>query len=57
MKCKACGEEADELKTVKVHGRAKKVCEECAEQLEEQAEIADAAEGAMQTMMEYKGRR
>lgn len=57
MKCKACGEDADELKSVKVHGRAKKVCEECAEQLEQEGEIAEAAEGAMQTMMEYKGRR
>lgn len=57
MKCKACGEDADELKSVKVHGRSKKVCEECAERLEEEGEIAEAAEGAMQTMMEYKGRR
>ncbi len=57
MKCKACGEAADELKSVKVHGRTKKVCEECAERFEEEGEIAEAAEGAMQTMMEYKGRR
>lgn len=57
MKCKACGEDADELTTVKVHGRSKRVCEECAERLEEEGEIAEAAEGAIQSMMEYKGRR
>lgn len=57
MKCKACGEDVDELVPVRVHGRSKKVCEECKERLEEEGEIAEAAEGAMQQMMEYKGRR
>lgn len=57
MRCKACGEDVEELQPVKVHGRTKKVCEECKDRLEEEGEIADAAEGAMQQMMEYKGCR
>lgn len=57
MECKLCGEEADELFTVKVDGRRRKACEECVDRLREEGEIAEAAEGAMQQMMEYKGRR
>lgn len=57
MKCQYCNEETDEVYRVRVDGRAKKVCEECLEILREQQEIAQEAEGAMQDMMEYKGRR
>jgi hypothetical protein len=32
------------------------LCEECAEVRREEMEIAEEAEGAMQEMMEYKGR-
>jgi hypothetical protein len=41
---------------VKARGRTRKVCDECAEQLEEESQIDDAALGAMQGMMGYKGR-
>ncbi len=57
MVCKGCGEEAEELVAVRVGGKTKKLCEECADLAREQAEIADAGESAMQGMMEYKGRR
>jgi transcription initiation factor IIE alpha subunit len=57
MKCKSCGEDVEELQSVRVRGRTQKLCEACVEELAEQAEIADAAESAMQGMMEYKGRR
>ena len=57
MECKLCGEEVDELFSVKVGGRRKKACEECIDRLREEGEIAEAAESAMQDMMEYKGRR
>lgn len=57
MKCKSCGEDVDELYAVKVKGKLKKVCEDCKQRIEEQGEIAEAAEGAVQNMMEYKGRR
>jgi ribosome-binding protein aMBF1 (putative translation factor) len=55
--CKACGDEADELVTVKVGGKAKKLCEDCADRAREQAEVAEASEGAVQDMMGFKGRR
>jgi protein-arginine kinase activator protein McsA len=55
--CKSCGEEADELVSVTVSGRTKKVCEDCAEQVREQSEIAEQSEAAVQSMMEFKGRR
>jgi hypothetical protein len=56
MKCQRCKEETDEVFRVKLHGRTKKVCEECLEIIREEEEIAAEAEGAMQSMMEYKGR-
>jgi hypothetical protein len=55
--CKACGDEADELVSVKVGGKTKKLCEDCADRAREQAEVAEASEGAVQDMMGFKGRR
>jgi hypothetical protein len=55
--CKGCGDEADELKTVKVDGKAKKLCEDCADRAREQAEVAEASESVVQGMMGFKGRR
>jgi hypothetical protein len=55
--CKGCDEEVDELVSVTVHGKRKKLCEECAELAEEQAAIAEESESAVQDMMGYKGRR
>lgn len=57
MECQDCGEEADEIVKVKVGRKVLKLCEECAEVRQEQENIADEAESAMQGMMEYKGRR
>lgn len=55
--CKGCEDEVDTLVTVKVDGKAKKLCEDCADRAREQAEIAEASEGAVQQMMGFKGRR
>ena len=55
--CKGCGEEADELVTVKVSGKAKKLCEACADLAREQDQIAEESESAVQNMMGFKGRR
>lgn len=55
--CKQCGEEVEELFAVKVKGRTKKLCEDCKDAIAEEAAIAEAGESAMQSMMEYKGRR
>jgi hypothetical protein len=54
--CKSCKEEVDELVSVKVNGRNRKLCEDCAQEAEANAEIADAAEAAIQDKMGYKGR-
>ena len=55
--CKGCGEESDELQTVKVSGKTKKLCEACADHAREQDQIAEESESAVQNMMGYKGRR
>lgn len=55
--CKSCEDEVDELVSVKVGGRRTKVCEECAERLAEEEEIAEMSESVIQDMMGYKGRR
>jgi ribosome-binding protein aMBF1 (putative translation factor) len=55
--CKSCGEEASELVTVKVDGKSRKVCEDCADRLREEGEIAEQSESVVQGMMGFKGRR
>jgi ribosome-binding protein aMBF1 (putative translation factor) len=55
--CKECGDEALTLTTVKVDGKAKKLCEDCADRAREQAEVAEASESVVQGMMGFKGRR
>jgi hypothetical protein len=42
---------------VKVEGKTKQLCEDCADRAREQAEVAEASEGAVQNMMGFKGRR
>ncbi len=55
--CKQCGDEAESLVSVKVGGKAKKVCEDCADRIREEGEIAEASEQVVRGMMEFKGRR
>jgi ribosome-binding protein aMBF1 (putative translation factor) len=55
--CKGCGEEVDQLTAVKVDGKSKKLCEDCADRAREQAEVAEASESVVQGMMGFKGRR
>ena len=55
--CKGCGEEVDALVSVKVDGKAKKLCEDCAELVNEQSTIAEQSESAVQNMMGFTGRR
>jgi ribosome-binding protein aMBF1 (putative translation factor) len=56
MECAKCGEDVEELQTVKAGSKRIRVCEDCASLLSEAAEIAADATSAMQGMMEYKGR-
>jgi hypothetical protein len=55
--CKECDDEVDRLVSVKVGGKAKKMCEDCADRAREQAEVAEASEAVVQNMMGFKGRR
>jgi hypothetical protein len=55
--CKGCGEDSDELRAVKVGGKTKKLCESCADLAQEQDQIVEESESAVQNMMGFKGRR
>lgn len=55
--CKSCGEDADELVTVKVDGKKQRLCESCADAVTEQETIAKDSEAVVQNMMGFKGRR
>lgn len=55
--CKSCGDEVEELVSVKVGGKSKRVCEDCAERLAEADAVAEASESVVQNMMGFKGRR
>ena len=55
--CKACGDDADELVTVKVDGKTKRLCESCSDEAREGAAIAEESEAVVQNMMGFKGRR
>ena len=55
--CKVCDNEAEALVSVKVDGKAKKMCEDCADRAREAGEIAEASESVVQGMMGFKGRR
>ena len=55
--CRVCENEVDELKTVKVDGKKKKMCEDCADRAAEQGAIAEESEAVVQNMMGFKGRR
>jgi ribosome-binding protein aMBF1 (putative translation factor) len=55
--CKGCGEEADELQVVKIDGKSRKLCEDCADLAREQSDIAEQSESVVQSMMGFKGRR
>ncbi len=55
--CKSCGNEADELKSVKVGGKTKEMCEDCADRLAEEGAVAEESEAVVQNMMGFTGRR
>lgn len=55
--CKSCGEEVDELVSVKVDGKNRRLCEDCASEVEAGEQVAQESEAAVQQMMGFKGRR
>ncbi len=55
--CKGCQNEVEELLSVKVSGRAKKLCEDCVDRLREEGAVAEQSEAVVQQMMGFTGRR
>ncbi|MBL0215735.1 MAG: hypothetical protein IPQ07_17870 [Myxococcales bacterium] len=55
--CRGCNDDVDKLVSVKIAGKVKKLCEDCADRAREEGEIAEASEGVIQGMMGFKGRR
>ncbi|AUX36266.1 hypothetical protein WME98_11765 [Sorangium sp. So ce296] len=55
--CRECDSEVDELKTIKVGSKKKKVCEDCADRAAQEGAIAEESEAVVQQMMGFKGRR
>ena len=55
--CRECKDEVDKLVSVKVGGKVRKLCEDCADRAREEGELAEASEAAVQNMMGFKGRR
>lgn len=55
--CKECENDVDALVSIKVAGKAKKMCEDCADRIRETEEIAEQSESVVQGMMGFKGRR
>lgn len=55
--CKSCGEEVEELVTVTVAGKKKRLCEDCAEDVERSEQIAEESEAVVRNMMGFKGKR
>jgi hypothetical protein len=55
--CRECNNEVETLKGVKVSGKTKKMCEDCADRLVAEGEIAEQSESVVQDMMGFKGRR
>ena len=55
--CKECNNEVEELKSVKVGGKRKKMCEDCADRVAQDDAVAQESETVVQGMMGFKGRR
>jgi len=55
--CRECENEVEELKTVKVGTKKKKMCEDCADRIAQEGAIAEESESVVQGMMGFKGRR
>lgn len=55
--CRECDDEVEELVKVKVGKKTMKVCEDCADRLREEAQVAEDSESVIQDMMGFKGRR
>jgi ribosome-binding protein aMBF1 (putative translation factor) len=55
--CRECEDEVDELVKVKVGKKTMKLCEDCADRVREEQQVAEDSEAVIQDMMGFKGRR
>jgi hypothetical protein len=55
--CKGCEDEVEALMSVKIGGKSKKLCEDCADRAREESAVAEESEAVVQQMMGFKGRR
>lgn len=55
--CRQCDDEVEELVTITVSGKRRRMCEDCADRIREEEEIAEESEAVIQEMMGFKGRR
>lgn len=55
--CGECDNEVESLKTVKVGTKKKKMCEDCADRLAQDEQIAEESEQVVRQMMGFKGKR
>ena len=55
--CRECNNDVDELLTVRVKGKRKKMCQDCADRAKEAELVGQESEGVIQEMMGFRGRR
>ncbi|MFO0725667.1 MAG: hypothetical protein U1E65_17920 [Myxococcota bacterium] len=56
MECQECHDEVEEIVKLKVGKKTLKLCQDCADRLRDEQEVAGEAESKMRGMMEYKGK-
>lgn len=55
--CRKCGDEVESLVVVRVGGKRVRMCEECADRLREENEIAEESENVVRGMLGFRGQR
>ena len=55
--CRECNEEVEQLVAVRVEGKKKRVCPECAERLAQEEHVAEESEQVIRQMMGFRGTR
>jgi len=55
--CRECEDDVDELVRIKVGRKTLRLCEDCADRMREEMEIAEESEAVIQQMMGFRGRR
>jgi len=55
--CRECEDDVDELVRLEVGRKTLKLCEDCADRMREEMEIAEESEAVIQRMMGFEGRR